>query len=154
MSYAARRAFRAADQYSGALLSDTRDHHQGRFGRPLGRLGREPSPEEIAEQMEMPLDNVQKALNIVKELRLRRSRPRGPFLEQRRCRVCNVGRCSSAEIKHALAQHAYLNRVREDFMSGVRSGVDGTPTLFINGLRHDGSYDRDNLLAAIADVVR
>src|SRR6266481_4298124 len=118
------------------------------------RLGREPSPEEIAEQMEMPLDKVQKALNIVKELRLRRSRPCGPFLEQRRCRVCNVGRCSSAEIKHALAQHTYLNRVREDFMSGVRSGVNGTPTLFINGLRHDGSYDRDNLLAAIADVVR
>jgi RNA polymerase primary sigma factor len=67
VSYAARRAFRAADQYSGALLSDTRDHHQGRFGRPLGRLGREPSPEEIAEQMEMPLDKVQKVLKIVKE---------------------------------------------------------------------------------------
>jgi len=31
------------------------------------RLGREPSPEEIAEQMEMPLDKVQRALNIVKE---------------------------------------------------------------------------------------
>jgi RNA polymerase primary sigma factor len=31
------------------------------------RLGREPSPEEIAEQMEMPLDKVQKALKIVKE---------------------------------------------------------------------------------------
>src|SRR5260370_13837202 len=31
------------------------------------RLGREPGPEEIAEQMEMPLDKVQKVLNIVKE---------------------------------------------------------------------------------------
>ena len=31
------------------------------------RLGREPSPEEIAEQMEMPLDKVQKALKLVKE---------------------------------------------------------------------------------------
>src|SRR5437016_10797526 len=31
------------------------------------RLGREPSPEEIAEQMEMPLDKVQKVLKIVKE---------------------------------------------------------------------------------------
>jgi protein-disulfide isomerase len=35
-------------------------------------------------------------------------------------------------------------------MSGVRSGVNGTPTFFINGVRHDGSYDRDNLLTAIA----
>ena len=31
------------------------------------RLGREPTPEEIAGQMEMPLDKVQKALKIVKE---------------------------------------------------------------------------------------
>jgi RNA polymerase primary sigma factor len=31
------------------------------------RLGREPSPEELAEQMEMPLDKVQKVLKIVKE---------------------------------------------------------------------------------------
>jgi RNA polymerase primary sigma factor len=31
------------------------------------RLGREPSPEEIAQQMEMPLDKVQKALKIGKE---------------------------------------------------------------------------------------
>ncbi len=31
------------------------------------RLGREPSPEEIAEQMGMPLDKVQKALKLVKE---------------------------------------------------------------------------------------
>ena len=60
----------------------------------------------------------------------------------------------ASEIKHALAQHAYLERVREDFMSGVRSGVNGTPTFFINGVRHDGSYDRDTLLAAIADAVR
>jgi protein-disulfide isomerase len=60
----------------------------------------------------------------------------------------------TSEVKRALAQHAYLDRVREDFMSGVRSGVSGTPTFFINDLRHDGSYERDELLAAIADAVR
>ena len=26
-------------------------------------------------------------------------------------------------------------------MSGVRSGVNGTPTFFINGVRHDGPWD-------------
>jgi RNA polymerase primary sigma factor len=31
------------------------------------RLGREPDPEEIAEQIEMPLDKVQQALKLVKE---------------------------------------------------------------------------------------
>ena len=31
-------------------------------------------------------------------------------------------------------------------MSGVRSGVNGTPTFFINGVRHDDSYDLDTML--------
>jgi protein-disulfide isomerase len=48
-----------------------------------------------------------------------------------------------------LAGHAHLERVREDFMSGVRSGVNGTPTFYINGVRHDGSYELDSLLAAL-----
>jgi protein-disulfide isomerase len=40
-------------------------------------------------------------------------------------------------------------RVRQDFMSGVRSGVNGTPTFFINGRRYNGSYEYERLLAAI-----
>jgi protein-disulfide isomerase len=42
----------------------------------------------------------------------------------------------------------YRERVREDFLSGVRSGVNGTPTFYINGARHDDSYDLGVLLAA------
>jgi protein-disulfide isomerase len=34
-------------------------------------------------------------------------------------------------------------------LSGARSGVNGTPTFFINGVRHDGAYDFDALLEAI-----
>jgi protein-disulfide isomerase len=60
----------------------------------------------------------------------------------------------TSEVKRALAQHAYLERVREDFLSGVRSGVNGTPTFFINGLRHDGSYDFETLTAAIEGAAR
>lgn len=47
---------------------------------------------------------------------------------------------------------ATTERVKEDFMSGVRSGVNGTPTFFINGQRHDGPFDEESLLAAIAAV--
>ncbi|MDB6016167.1 MAG: bdbD [Pedosphaera sp.] len=47
---------------------------------------------------------------------------------------------------------AHKKRIREDFMSGVRSGVNGTPTFFINGVRHDGAYDYDILLAAIIEA--
>jgi protein-disulfide isomerase len=48
--------------------------------------------------------------------------------------------------------HAHVVRVREDFLSGVRSGVDGTPTFFINDVRHDGPYELDSLSAAIIDA--
>jgi protein-disulfide isomerase len=51
-----------------------------------------------------------------------------------------------------LAEHAYAARVREDFMSGVRSGVNGTPTFYINGIRHDGSYALEELSAAIEEA--
>jgi protein-disulfide isomerase len=47
----------------------------------------------------------------------------------------------------------YTERVREDFRSGVRSGVNGTPSFFINGARHDGAYDLASLLAAIEEAV-
>jgi protein-disulfide isomerase len=45
-----------------------------------------------------------------------------------------------------------MDRIRQDFLSSVRSGVNGTPTFFINGVRHDGSYDLETLLTATADV--
>jgi protein-disulfide isomerase len=52
-----------------------------------------------------------------------------------------------------LSEHVWAERVREDFRSGVRSGVNGTPTFFINGVRHDGGYDMASLLAAIEEAV-
>jgi protein-disulfide isomerase len=48
-----------------------------------------------------------------------------------------------------LSAGTFEERVREDFMSGVRSGVNGTPTFFINGKRFDGSWDEDSLVAAL-----
>ncbi|AWH25989.1 thioredoxin domain-containing protein [Stenotrophomonas sp. YAU14D1_LEIMI4_1] len=40
-------------------------------------------------------------------------------------------------------------RIEADFMGGVRSGVNGTPCFFINGVRHDDSWDYDTLLQAL-----
>ena len=53
-------------------------------------------------------------------------------------------------IRGELEAGTYAARVREDFMSGVKSGVNGTPTFFINGVRYDGSWDREPLLAALS----
>jgi len=49
-----------------------------------------------------------------------------------------------------LASGVHLERIRGDFRSGVRSGVNGTPTFFINGVRHDASWDLETLLEALA----
>jgi protein-disulfide isomerase len=49
-----------------------------------------------------------------------------------------------------LAGHVHAARVRADFTGGVSSGVNGTPTFFINGARHDGPNDLDSLMEAIA----
>jgi protein-disulfide isomerase len=44
---------------------------------------------------------------------------------------------------------AYLARIREDFKSGLRGGVNGTPSFFINGMPYDGDMDLKSMLKAI-----
>jgi protein-disulfide isomerase len=48
----------------------------------------------------------------------------------------------------------YAPRVREDFRAGVRGGVNGTPTFFINGERYDGPRDRASFLDALLGYAR
>jgi len=42
-------------------------------------------------------------------------------------------------LEHALKQPEIANRIKADFRGGVRSGVNGTPSFFINGRLHQGS---------------
>lgn len=56
---------------------------------------------------------------------------------------------SEIALRDALETGQYRNKVRSDFMGGLRSGVNGTPTFFINGVRHDGGYDYASLVAGI-----
>jgi len=48
-----------------------------------------------------------------------------------------------------LDSHVHLDRIREDIGSGVRSGVNGTPTLFINGARYEEMVTVPLLIAAL-----
>jgi protein-disulfide isomerase len=48
-----------------------------------------------------------------------------------------------------LMSHAHLPKIRADFTSGVMSGVNGTPAFYINGTRHDGSWDFASLASAL-----
>ena len=52
-------------------------------------------------------------------------------------------------LEKALRDRTFEERVRQDFRSGVRSGVNGTPTFYINGARHDDAYDFEALVAAL-----
>ncbi len=54
-------------------------------------------------------------------------------------------------LRQALEEGKYRARVRADFNSGVRDGVNGTPTFFINGKRHDEPFDYEALLLAIQE---
>jgi protein-disulfide isomerase len=59
---------------------------------------------------------------------------------------------STTELIKALENREFAARVKSDFSGGVRSGVNGTPTFFINGKRHDDSFDYETLVAAIEAV--
>jgi len=52
-----------------------------------------------------------------------------------------------------LASHVHAPRVREDLIGGLHSGVQGTPTFFINGVRHEGPFDLDTMRAAIEEAI-
>lgn len=56
---------------------------------------------------------------------------------------------STSAMREASEQGTFEARVRGDFKGGVRSGVNGTPTFFINGHRHDGSFDFETLVSGI-----
>jgi protein-disulfide isomerase len=52
-------------------------------------------------------------------------------------------------VKRELDDHTYAPRLQEDLSGGVRSGVNATPTFFINGFRHNGGYALDGVVKAI-----
>ncbi len=60
---------------------------------------------------------------------------------------------SAIALRQALEGGEFKSRVRGDFTGGVRSGVNGTPTFFINGRRHDGSFDFESLVLAIEEAI-
>jgi protein-disulfide isomerase len=55
----------------------------------------------------------------------------------------------TARFSEHLRKHAAAARIAEDVDTADLSGVTGTPTFFINGRRHYGSYDVTALTAAV-----
>lgn len=61
------------------------------------------------------------------------------------------------ELARAAVEGAFAGsldgKIQADFEGGLRSGVNGTPTLFINGRRYDGARDVDSLVAALGQAI-
>jgi protein-disulfide isomerase len=57
------------------------------------------------------------------------------------------------QIEADVRAHRHLERIKSDFNSGVRSGVNGTPTFFINGQRFDGPPTFKGLTATLKAVL-
>jgi protein-disulfide isomerase len=61
-------------------------------------------------------------------------------------------RLDATRVARELAEHTHAEKVRAHFMSGVMSGVNGTPTFFVNGVRHNGGYDLESLVETLQTV--
>ena len=57
------------------------------------------------------------------------------------------------KFEHQVAERVYADRVQQDLQSGIDSGVGGTPTMFINGMRNDDEDDLETLKAKIEEAM-
>jgi len=53
------------------------------------------------------------------------------------------------KFRSEMSGHIYTSMIDRSLGEGIASGVEGTPSFFINGVRHNGSWDLETLLAAI-----
>jgi protein-disulfide isomerase len=60
----------------------------------------------------------------------------------------------SQKLEAEVSTHRYLERIKNDFNGGVRSGVNGTPSFFINGQRFDGAPTEAELTEALRAALR
>jgi protein-disulfide isomerase len=72
-----------------------------------------------------------------------------PLSEDRLLELAAARPPARVPLQAAWAAHTFFPRVKEDFLSGVASGVAGTPAFFVNGLRHEGLWDLETLTRAL-----
>lgn len=59
---------------------------------------------------------------------------------------------SADEVDREIETRAHADRVRQDFVGGIHSGVTGVPALFVNEVCHEGGYAVADLLAAVDEA--
>jgi protein-disulfide isomerase len=58
------------------------------------------------------------------------------------------------QLRAALEEQDYLARIRADVNGGVRSGVNGTPSFFVNGAHYDDSADLETMTEVLTATIR
>ena len=59
----------------------------------------------------------------------------------------------AAKLAASVETHRYLERIKSDFNGGIRSGVNGTPSFFINGVRFEGPTTVEALTFALNEAL-
>lgn len=57
------------------------------------------------------------------------------------------------DLENAIMNKKFESKIRKDFLGGVRSGVNGTPTFYINGQRYNGPIEFEELVFAIDAIL-
>ena len=65
----------------------------------------------------------------------------------------NIIELDLARFDEDMKNHVHVPKIREDFLSGIQSGVNGTPSFYINGTRYDGSWDFDTLMQILTSTI-
>jgi len=55
----------------------------------------------------------------------------------------------TSQFLREMASHTHADHVREDFHGGIESGVEQTPTFFINGVRYEDAWNGSGFLTAL-----
>lgn len=59
-----------------------------------------------------------------------------------------------SKFEQDMDNNVFAQKVEQDMRSGMESGVQGTPTFFINGEQYNGSYDFQTLMAVLEEAIR
>lgn len=60
---------------------------------------------------------------------------------------------NSERFNEDMNNHTHAPRIREDFLSGIQSGVNGTTSFYINEIRYDGPWDLDSLMQILTSII-
>ena len=61
---------------------------------------------------------------------------------------------SPAKLKEVLTSQTFDQKIQRDFIGGVKSGVNGTPTIYINDVRYSGLVEFQDLILTIDEMIK